>query len=392
MFVGTLAVKIHGPDGPGARGVDAISHRRDLVLSSLDCLFFSLMVGCGESYIAAYVLESGHGALAAGLVVSVPLFCGALLQLCSPWGVVSLGTERRWVVLLSFFQSVSMLFLAVGAASGHHSLVWVFFWTSIYWACNLGAGPAWNTWMQSLVPRRVRHRYFARRSCIAAVAVVVSLLSGGFALRAQAGTGRSIHTFVALFACASLFRFLSCLCLWLQSEGRGSSRPKFVTPMSLLSRMSSSVPNDLHILKYILAFQFSVYLTVPFFTPFMLQFLGLSYLQFVTLIATAFAAKIVALPLIGELLKRLGTLKFLWLASISITPLSALWTLNHQFLYLVLLQVVAGVAWGAFELVSFLITVEVIPEEERTGILTAFTFLNSTAQLVGAALGSILLR
>ncbi|MFM8818512.1 MAG: hypothetical protein ACKOHI_11680, partial [Phycisphaerales bacterium] len=53
---------------------------------------------------------------------------------------------------------------------------WLFAVASVYWATNLGAGPAWNTWVGALFPRRVRVRYFGWRSRLYQVAIMGSLL------------------------------------------------------------------------------------------------------------------------------------------------------------------------------------------------------------------------
>jgi hypothetical protein len=49
--------------------------RRDLKLIVLDGMAWSILVGCGETYFAAFVLSLGMGEVAAGLVSSVPMVC-----------------------------------------------------------------------------------------------------------------------------------------------------------------------------------------------------------------------------------------------------------------------------------------------------------------------------
>src|ERR1700677_4597952 len=61
--------------------------RRNLCSSTGDGVTFSLMVGLGETYLPAFVLALGLGDVAAGLITTVPLAAGAVLQLVSPAGV-----------------------------------------------------------------------------------------------------------------------------------------------------------------------------------------------------------------------------------------------------------------------------------------------------------------
>ena len=67
-------------------------------LSLVDAFFVSLMVGAGESYLPAYALSVGISESSAGLLTSVPLVFGALIQLLTPWGLQKINNVKRWVV------------------------------------------------------------------------------------------------------------------------------------------------------------------------------------------------------------------------------------------------------------------------------------------------------
>src|SRR5262249_54123491 len=73
------------------------SLRKNLRNSMSDGAAFSVMVGTGETYFPAFVLAMGMGEIAAGLVASIPILVGAILQMVSPAAVVKLGSNRRWV-------------------------------------------------------------------------------------------------------------------------------------------------------------------------------------------------------------------------------------------------------------------------------------------------------
>src|SRR5438270_593907 len=72
--------------------------RKNLRNSVSDGAAFSVMVGIGETYFPAFVLAMGMGEIASGLIASVPLLMGAILQMISPVAVVRLGSNRRWVI------------------------------------------------------------------------------------------------------------------------------------------------------------------------------------------------------------------------------------------------------------------------------------------------------
>jgi MFS family permease len=194
--------------------------RLDLRAGLGDGASFSLMVGMGETYLAAFALALGLGETAAGLVATVPMLAGALLQLAGPWAVDRLGSHKRWVVLCASCQAASLL-LAPLALLGFGSAVFagfiVFLAATLYWGAGLATGPAWNTWMEAVVPRRVRTRFFASRVRLCQLCLLLGFVGGGLLLQlgssADKGSWLGIHgwtlaAFTGLFVIAASSRFL----------------------------------------------------------------------------------------------------------------------------------------------------------------------------------------
>ena len=50
---------------------------------------FSVMVGCGETYFAAFALALGFGPVASGMVATLPVLVGAVIQLAAPLAVLT---------------------------------------------------------------------------------------------------------------------------------------------------------------------------------------------------------------------------------------------------------------------------------------------------------------
>jgi MFS family permease len=137
--------------------------------------------------------------------------------------------------------------------------------------------------------------------------------------------------------------------------------------------------------------QAAVQVAGPFFTPYMLGQLAFSYGEYLLVIATAFAAKAASLPMIGLLAHRFGAQRVLYASGVGIVPLSALWILSDSLGYLLVLQLLAGVIWAAYELATFLLLFEKIDESERTSVLTMFNLANALAMVGGALVGAALL-
>lgn len=365
---------------------DAAVLRRDLAYIHTDAIAASVMVGTGETYIAAFALALGLGDIVSGIVASGPLLAGAVLQLVSPYAIRRLGSHRRWVVLNAGLQAASFVPLIIAALAGRLSAFGLLAIATFYWAAGMAAGPAWNTWVGTIVPRSLRARFFARRSRVGQAALLAGLLGGGAILHYAESAGEKLLGFALLFALAGAARGVSSWLLAHQSE-----------PDPLVERVTGGLdfapppatPGNRRLLAYLLAVQTGVHIAAPYFTPYMLgeSALGLSYVGYMTLIAASFVSKIAALPWLGHFSAKHGARRLLRLAGVAVVPLPALWTISNDFRYLLAIQLVSGIAWGAHELATFLLFFDAIRPEERTRVLTWFNLASASAMVVGAGLG-----
>jgi MFS family permease len=361
--------------------------RKDLKAIVGDGVTFSVMVGAGEAYIPAFVLAVGHGEVMAGLVATLPMLVGAMCQLVTPAGVLWLRSNKRWVVACAILQATSFLPLAGAALAGHISRLAVLVTTSLYWAFGMSTTAAWNTWVGTLVPPDRRARFFATRSQWCQAAVVAGLLGGGALLHAGSASSRPTSVFALLFGVAAAARLASSLYLSAQSEAQTPVLPAAGCGFSwqtgrLVARGAGCL------LPFLLWMQASVYIAAPFFTPYMLVQLHLSYAAFTILTAAAFVSRIAALPLLGFLAHRFGTRRLMLVGAAGIVPLPALWLLSNSVIYLLALQCLAGSVWASFELATLLAFFERIPERERTSVLTSFNLANALAIAAGSVIGS----
>ncbi len=145
-------------------GISKATQRRDLRLLVGDGVAWAVMTGAGEWQFVLFALAIGMGEVASGLVATVPMFLGAILQLVTPWGAKRIGSLRRWTWMCAGVQTLSLVLLAVAAWLGSMP-GWLLYGTiSLYWASGYMTGPTWQTWFTTLVPRRIRPMFWARRS------------------------------------------------------------------------------------------------------------------------------------------------------------------------------------------------------------------------------------
>ncbi|MCA9269434.1 MAG: MFS transporter, partial [Planctomycetales bacterium] len=351
---------------------------------------FSVMVGVGETYLPAFVLAVGLGEVLAGLVATIPMLAGAILQLLAPKMIPLVGTHRRWVILCAALQGAAFLPHVVAALVGRIPWYAVFLAATLYWGAGMAAGPAWNTWMGRAIPSSLRATFFARRTRVAQISVLVGLLVGGVTLRIASAQGVAVGGFAILFAMAFCFRLISTGFLARQRE---PARPVALDERVSLAHFASRLRKpEGHLLAYMLTAQITTYLAAPFFSPFMLGELKLSYSIYILLLGTAFVAKAMCLSLMARWGTRLSAKTVLWIGGIGIIPLPALWLFSAAPVYLVVLQLISGLSWAAFEFATLLLLFETIRDEERTSILTSYNLMNSIAIAGGSIIGGLLLH
>lgn len=359
-------------------------------------MLFSVMVGCGETYFVAFALAMGMGEALAGLLGSVPLLAGALLQMASPWAVEKLGSHKKWVVITSGVQCLSFAPMIYMALTGRMPAWLMFISVGLYWALNLGSGPAWNTWIGTVVPRPLRARFFASRSLAAQVVLLFSLVGAGVLLHfGKAEFGDDRHKFLAvyagLFALAALARLGSTLCHTGVREPEPMPVGQEHVPFRAFLRGPKAVSGG-RLLLYMLGLQLCVQVSGPFFAPYMLRELQLDYLVFAGLMCCSFVGRVLAMPLIGRFAKKYGASNLLWIGGVGILPMSGMWVLADSVWYLAVFQVMSGVVWACYEMATMLLLLETIPARQRTSVLTTQNVLNATVIVAGSAVGAVLFK
>lgn len=365
--------------------------RSDLKKSLADAGLFSIMMGIGETYFAAFVLALGGGAIAAGLIAAVPLLAGAILQLATPWAVRELTTHKRWTVVTAGAQACSLLLMPVAAWMGKSGVPVAFLAATLYWGAGLASGPAWNTWIEGVVPRRIRTKFFARRVRISQACILAGFVIGGVVLQYGKSTDRTLAVFGVTFFVASACRFLSALMLARQSDARKRRvHERYVTLRELLTGPQSA--SSKRLLAYLFSVQTAVFIAGPYFAPFMLTHMEMSYQTFAVLIGLSFVGKLIALPLWGRVAHVSGARRLLWIGGVTIVPVAGLWMVSRSIPFLAFLQIIGGATWAAYELAMLLMFFETIPRHERTSVLTLYNLGNAASQVVGALIGAAWLR
>lgn len=351
-----------------------------------------VMQGAAQETLPAFVLAASQSALASGQITTVPMFLGAVLQNLAPWALKWVASVRIWSVAMVAFQGLTLLTLALGSVTGGLSLWAIFALVSLYWAAGWSVGPAWNTWMDSVVPPGLRATFFARRNALCALIQWVTMMLASWVLSQGDRSVLGLSTiFCGLFCVAGLARLTGAYCMACQSEPM---------PLPLNYRVLGFRESFQRIrdnpkakpLLYVLGAQLSLQLGTPFIFAFLVQQKHLGYGAAMLCLSVAILSKVLVLPHMGRLSPHFGPYRLYRGSGLGLAAISLLWLLPTQSLaYCLLLQALTGVCLAGFELANTLVYLDAIPASDRTSVLTRFALFNTMAGMLGSSLGATLL-
>ncbi|PIN68837.1 hypothetical protein COV94_03670, partial [Candidatus Woesearchaeota archaeon CG11_big_fil_rev_8_21_14_0_20_57_5] len=294
-----------GPSGHSTEPV--INRQRSLRLSVWDGAFHAAMVGMGESFFQAFAVFLQATNTQLGLLWSLPQSLGAISQLWAARLLRTFGSRKRHTVMFAFLQALTHLAMAVAIFFGGYSVNWLILWVVGYFVLGNLCAPAWTSWMGDLVDEKERGTYFGRRNAVVGITAFLAMMLAGTVLeRAGLWFGSHYIGFALLLVLATIAKIVSVSLLSRQDEPALVLDPaKQFTFMEFLRQAHQN--NFGRFVLFMGAMSFSVFVSAPFFVPYMLKSLGMSYIVFTVISAFTLLAKYAVMPFWGEAADRFGT-------------------------------------------------------------------------------------
>ncbi|HUS30245.1 MAG TPA: hypothetical protein VMZ53_17175 [Kofleriaceae bacterium] len=355
-----------------------------------DAAGYGAMVGAAETYLPAFGLALGMSAVSAGLLASVPLLVGGVVQLVAPRAIARVSSMRTWVACATAIQALAFVPLIILALTRTSSAPLVFAAVSLYWAAGNCAAAGWMPWMARVVPARVRARFIGRRAGLVQAMTLMGLIGAGVALHTHANeSGHGpMWIYAGMFALALLSRLVSTYCVLRMGRGVDPTPRRRTRLRSLPPKLWGTPRGSL--LGYLVAMGAAAAVSGPFLTPYLLLQEHLDYAQYCAFTATIFVVKIVMLPVVGKLIPRVGLRRVLTLSAIAIVPIPFMWLIGGHFWWYIVIQAYAGIAWAGFDLGMLMALFDAEDDSERITLQVMFSALqaigNAGASLVGGFL------
>jgi len=348
------------------------------------------MAGGGETYFSAFAVFLKAGASQIALLASLPPLLAAAAQLFSAWLGSYTGLRKPIILVGAYLQAfcwlpliaIPMLFPDIGIESLIACVV-------CYFAFGNMVVPQWTSMMGDLVPEKSRGRYFASRTRVASLTSFVALVISGLVLHTFTSSGMEAIGFILIFAVAASARVGSAYQLrQMVDPPRGPATTEVATPLAAWRKIHHSP--FVRFSLFFASMQFAVAIASPFFTLYMLRDLKFSYLQFMTNTAVVVLAQIATFNVWGHISDHFGNRVILATTGVLITTVPMLWLFSSYYPYLLVIQMISGLAWAGFSLSAGNYLYDLVPSPKRANLIAYHNVLANIGMFLGAMLGGYL--
>jgi MFS family permease len=383
---------------------------RSLDLCLREGAVHSISAGFGYSYLSPFAILMNATPSQVGILYAVTnlvpgisqIRASKLLEKMSPKKVSVVGTVSQaflWIILI--LTGIAFYYDVPGA-------VWVLIFLSgaIYFFLGI-VQPAWFAWIGLLVHERSRGKYFSKRNAVVGIFGILSMILAATILdnTQRIGEKRGDVLLFVIIGFSVIFLVSSITKLWCANYMRKMYQPKTIIRKKdyfsfwQFIKRSPKTPFG----KYVIFrtfFSIAIGIAVPFFTLYLLRDLNLSYLWYISIIASGTFFQLIFLPVLGKVSDIYGNVRLTKISAGLIFLIPFLWYLTdffanpfHQKVYLLLVpQIVSGFAWAGYNLSTNNYVYDSVTPNKRAFGASYMNLLIGASLFAGAILGSLIIK
>lgn len=378
-----------------------MNFRQTVKLSHFEGGLYALMVASTESFLFYYAVRQNVSSLQLAILTTVPLYLGALAQFFIPKLIHEkhLGAGIVWAMVVQIIGVVGILH----TVAVHFTYSKMLLFTSVHFIGGLLTNPLWIDWAARIIPRRNFRKYMAGRSSYTWYLILFFYLS--MALLAQYTDWFKL---VYIFAIGAVARLCSLGIQTLIIRGEYSSKLKEAAITKSIEYEHAHVdehahqelPKELKIyiktfIVWTAIFKLGTSVSSPFFVPYMVDDLKLSMIHYVILTSIPFFGRALFFNRWGRAGKSYAAFFGIQLTMLYIAFTPLVWIMTRSYFMLILTEVIAGIAWGGYELNQVLMIQNFIDSSMKEGsrvMLGVHMALSNFFGVLGAILGALLLQ
>lgn len=373
--------------------------------SVADGTFYSIMVGAGENFIVPFAIALGASSALSALIFAIPQFIAAVVQLAAVPISNFIEGRKKTVSIGSALQALCWLpIIALAYHAGMLAFVALILVYCAYVTLPALINPIWSAWMAELVPEHERGGYFSHRNSVTILATLLSAIAAGWLLNEyaayHAGTGSALSGafgwfsgagalggYVMIFSIALAARMVSVFFLTRMADC--PPRHDFEERIGIITLLTHPAQGESRKFSaYIFFLMFAVYVSSPFIVVYMIAGLKFDPLTFAIISVSGSLARFLTLGYWGRLADRFGP-RAVFITTglmIIITPLD--WLLMRDPMQIFIWELIAGTAWGGFELACFNFVLG--RTEHRTSAVAVYNLSKGAGLFAGTVAGVVI--
>jgi MFS family permease len=363
--------------------------RRSLGVSVAEGIVAEMFTACaGATVLTGWALALKLGPFLVGVMTALPFFA-QFIQFPAAWLTSTFGHRRVALVAVCLSRQVMLPlcvlpWLPLELEGRQRLLVAV---AGVSAVLGVIGNNAWVAWMGELVPESIRGRFFGRRTALCTLGSTLTSLVAGVLmdkLRPPEGVGLGLPLLAAMACVAGVVT--TVLMARQHDPAPNKEKAKLDFHVALLPLRDDRARR---VLMYQVAWNAAVGVSAPFYSFHMLKNLKMSFLTMALYLAAVAGMRMLAAPLWGRIIDRLGAQPVLLACSLGIGFIPTIWLFpTATFLWPLLADVVlAGVLWGGHGLAAFALPLSVAPRRGRPFYLAAFSTAGGLAYAAASALG-----
>jgi len=352
----------------------------------------AIKCGTAETYLGAFGIFLGGTPLQIGALATLPALVGSLAQTIGTRLVDQCKSRKGSLSLLMKLQGA--LWLPMACIPFLFDRGWYAVSTlialAVLYQITIGIiAPVWNSLVGDIVPQEVRGEFFGYRNKGISIAVFIAVVVGGQLIHLCSGWQRPEYGFAIAFALAAAARWCAG-----QVFTRVDDPPLHVPEESkftfwqFISRARHS--NFVKFVIFVSSMNFAVALSGPYFAMYMLNDLGLTYLEYTCVVAAAVLVQFVVMRSWGALSDQFGNRKILRICGWLVAFNPWMWLLSDHFAFLILIQVYSGFFWSGFNLAAANFVFDAVTPAKRARCIAYQAIINGALVFIGSLLGGLL--
>jgi MFS family permease len=322
----------------------------DLKLSIIEGFFAVILLSASISFIIPFAIYLGASSLEIGFLTAFPALFAAWLQLLSIKILEIFKKRKLMVIIFTFLQVIFFIpIIFLPFIFKENQVIWLIIFYTISLVVGSIAGPIWQSWMKSIVPKNIIGSFFGFRNSIVGISSFIFLLIFGFSLNLFSTNLAMV--FLGIFLMGVIGRLVGTMIFFKISEPvniiKFENKIRFVGFVKNLKKDKFGF-----FIIYASLMTFAIALTGPFISYHLLENIGLknNYFLYTILISTTMIASIIGMNYWGKIINQFGSIKTLKATSSLVIFFPILYILIRNPIFLIFVQFFDGLLFSGFNL------------------------------------------